>query len=235
LWAAYALCDLDPEFHALTEWYAAYEGGALRSLVLLFNGFDPPAIVTMGDAPGIDAILNSELHSRKIYLNVRDEHMPAIRAHYALDSHEPMWRMVLNAQDFQPVPGKVINLALEHAHELVRLYAIGGGNAFAASQMNSGTFYAVEETGCIVAVAGTHVMSERQSAAAVGNVFTHPEHRGCGHGTLATSAVCMDLIKRGVQTIVLNVAKDNAAAIRIYERLGFKKYVPYNEGVASRV
>jgi ribosomal protein S18 acetylase RimI-like enzyme len=234
-WAAYALCDLDPEFHALTEWYGAYEDDALRSLSLLFNGFDPPAIVTMGETRGVDAILNSALRAPTIYLNVRDEHMPAIRRHYTLETHEPMWRMVLDAQAFRPVGGEAVSLTSRRARELAQLYDRGGGNAFAASQMDSGTFYGVEQDGCIIAVAGTHVMSERYSAAAVGNVFTHPEHRGRGFGAVVTSAVCVDLIRRGIQTIILNVAKENAAAIRVYERLGFRKYAPFNEGVVRRV
>jgi len=52
--------------------------------------------------------------------------------------------------------------------------------------------------------------------------------------TLTTSAVCAELIRRGIRTIVLNVAQSNASAIHVYEKLGFKRYLPFNEGVAVR-
>lgn len=234
LWSAYALGDLDPELNAMSEWYGAQEGDALQSLALLFKGFDPPALFTMGDARGVAVILDAALRAPDVYLNVPDAHMAAIRAHYVLRSHEPMWRMILDAQAFRAVRGAVVHLTPQYTRELEELYLIGGGNAFTARQMLSGAFYGVEQFGQLIAAAGTHVVSEMQSAAAVGNVFTHPEYRGHGYATLATSAVCADLIRRGMRTIVLNVAQTNDAAIRIYERLGFRKYMPFNEGVASR-
>jgi ribosomal protein S18 acetylase RimI-like enzyme len=234
LWAAYALGDLDPNLNKLSEWYAAEDDRRLRSLVLLFKGFDPPALFAMGDAQGVATILGSALRAPRVYLSLRDEHMPAVRAHYRLGAVEPMWRMALRPAEFRPVRGSVTHLTPQYTKELERLYTLGGGDAFTPSQVFAGAFFGVEERGRLIAAAGTHVLSETYSTAAVGNVFTHPDRRGQGQAAVVTSAVCSELIRRGIRTIVLNVAQSNGAAIHVYEKLGFKKVLTFNEGVAAR-
>ena len=234
LWAAYGLGDLEPNLSKLSEWHGADDEGGLCALALLFKGFDPPALFTLGDAQGIALILDAALRAPRVYLNVREEHMPAIRARYRIETREPMWRMTLQPGEFRPVRGAVMPLTPQHTEHLKRLYRLGGGDAFAPSQVVEGAFFGVEAGGVLIAAAGTHVLSEAYSVAAVGSVFTHPDYRGKGYAVMTTSAVCVELIRRGIRTIVLNVAQSNAAAIRVYEKLGFKKYVPFVEGHAAR-
>ncbi len=233
-WSAYALADLEPDLYRSTEWYGAETEEGLQTLAMVFKGFDPPALFTMGDAHGIALILGAAMRAPRVYLNVRDEHMLAIRAHYRVAQHVPMWRMTLDPRDFRPVRGAVTDLTPQYTRDLEELYALGGGHAFTPSQVYDGAFFGIEQRGRLVAAAGTHVLSEAQAVAAVGNVYTHPDHRGQGYATRTTSAVCANLIQRGIRTIVLNVAKSNEAAIRIYEKLGFKHCLPYNEGIAIR-
>jgi predicted GNAT family acetyltransferase len=105
-------------------------------------------------------------------------------------------------------------------------------DAFDASQLASRAFYGVWEAERLVAVAGTHVVSEARGVAAVGNVFTHPAYRGRGLATITTAAVVEDLLRRpGMTTIVLNVARENLPAVRCYESLGFWAFYAYHEGV----
>jgi ribosomal protein S18 acetylase RimI-like enzyme len=233
-WAAYALGDLEPELRRQSDWYGAADEAGLRALTLLYKGFDPPTLFSLGEPQGIALILGAALRAPRVCLSVRDEHLPAIRARYQIDHHEPMWRMTLQPDDFRAMSGHVVALTPQYAHDLGRLYALGGGDAFRPGQIYDGAFFGVEERGRLIAAAGTHVLSETYSAAAVGNVFTYPDRRGQGYAQATTSAVCAELIRRGIRTIVLNVAQSNAAAIHVYERLGFKKYVPFNEGVAIR-
>ncbi|HJN18012.1 MAG TPA: GNAT family N-acetyltransferase [Armatimonadota bacterium] len=58
------------------------------------------------------------------------------------------------------------------------------------------------------------------------------DRRGQGLGTTATTAVARTLVEMGIRTIALNVAQTNAVAIRAYERVGFRKYCEFYEGVA---
>lgn len=234
LWTAYAIGDLEPAMRPLCEWHGAEEGGQLCALTLLYKGFHPSALFTLGNSQGLALIIGSAMRVPEVYLNAREEHLPTLQAHYRIPTPEPMWRMALKPEEFRPVAGPVTHLTPQYTRELQRLYAMGGGDAFTPSQVFAGAFFGVEERGLLVAAAGTHVLSETYGAAAVGNVFTQPEHRGRGYAARVTSAVCAELIRRGVQTIVLNVSQKNVAAIHIYEKLGFKKSMPFVEGVAVR-
>ena len=51
-----------------------------------------------------------------------------------------------------------------------------------------------------------------------------PVASGKGHGAATTRALCLALREQGITTIGLNVTADNAAAISMYERLGFRLY-----------
>ena len=86
-----------------------------------------------------------------------------------------------------------------------------------------------------IAVAGTHLVAPRESVAAIGNVYTHRDHRGRGLGAAATGAVATELLARGFRTIVLSVEEGNAAAIHVYERLEFRFHCSFIEGDAERV
>ena len=64
--------------------------------------------------------------------------------------------------------------------------------------------------------------------------MTDPDYRNRGYASLVTGAVCAEIIRRGIGTIALNVAQSNPAAIHVYEKLGFKKVMPFYEGIALR-
>ena len=118
---------------------------------------------------------------------------------------------------------------------LEALYAHGGGDAFRQRSLELGVFYGVFDGERLVSVAGTHIVSECERIAALGNVMTHPAYRGRGLATMTTGAVCEELLDRGIELIGLSVSRSNEAAIRVYEKIGFKRHVPFYEGTASRI
>jgi predicted GNAT family acetyltransferase len=79
--------------------------------------------------------------------------------------------------------------------------------------------------------AAERTSSSLLGVAAVGNVYTHPAYAP-GPLPRTTAAVVQALLQRqSLRTIVLNVARDNAAALRCYERLEFRPFCGYHEGV----
>jgi RimJ/RimL family protein N-acetyltransferase len=56
----------------------------------------------------------------------------------------------------------------------------------------------------------------------IGGVYTHPNHRNKGYATLATSTVTEEALKHA-ETAALFVRSDNLPAIRVYEKIGYKK------------
>jgi RimJ/RimL family protein N-acetyltransferase len=232
-YAAYAIGDLEPSLFAQCQWYGAEASGGLRALALLFAGLEPPVLFVMGQVPGLSMILGSALRPPRVFVTCRPEHLPAVRAFYNLGTPERMLRMILHPADFRPVPGEVTRLSPAYTKELERLYSMGWGNAFKPYQVAQGVFYGVERKGWLVATAGTHIVSPTHGVAAVGNVFTDPDHRNQGYGTICTSAVVEDLLARRLD-VVLNVSAANDAAIHIYQRLGFRTYCRFIEVVGVR-
>ena len=233
IYAAYAIGDLEPSLFAQCQWFGAENDGEMIALALFFTGLQPPALFTMGDGDGVATILDSALRPRRAYFTCRAEHLPVVEASYALDEIEKMFRMALTSADFQPVPGPTIKLDISHLDALRQLYRLGGGDAFAPYQLRDGVYYGVEVGGQLVSAAGTHLVSPTFGVAGVGNIFTHPNHRRRGYGTACTSQVVQGLLIRNLD-IVLNVNRENAEAIRVYERLGFCKHCPYIEVVGNR-
>jgi predicted GNAT family acetyltransferase len=77
-------------------------------------------------------------------------------------------------------------------------------------------------------VAGVHVYSEAEGVAMLGNIATRPAQRGRGLARAATAALAVALAQRA-RHIGLNVKADNAPALRLYERLGFRTEFVYEE------
>ena len=234
-WADYALGDLEPELYQFTEWYGVVDEGVLIALAMLFKGFEPPIFFAMGQGRGLELILDRVVREPRIGLSVREEHLPIVDRYYCTDARIPMWKMGLDASEFRPVASDgVRRLTMSDVPDLLALYTFGGGDAFQPKEIESGVFFGLRQNGRLVAVAGTHVVSKSGRIAALGNVMTHPHHRGQGLATIATCAVCAALIEQGIETIGLSVARANASAIRVYEKLGFTKHVPFHEGMAVR-
>ncbi len=233
-YAAYAIGDLEPGFSEQCHWFGADMAGVLRSLVLLFEGLDPPALFLMGEPVGLAMILRAALRPDTVWFTCRESHLLALQTHYLTGEIDYMWRMTLSAADFHPVTSfGVERLGPGYVNELTRLYASARGNAFSPYQLALGVFYGVKDRGRLVSAAGTHIVASTMGLAAVGNVCTYPEYRGRGYATRSTSAVCAELLAMSLD-VVLNVAQNNADAIHVYKKLGFEVCCPFVEGVAHR-
>jgi ribosomal protein S18 acetylase RimI-like enzyme len=233
-YAAYALGDLEPGFFEECQWFGADLEGELRSLILLYEGMDPPALFCMGEPAGITLILGAALWPASVMFTCPEAHLPAVKAHFRTGEIDAMLRMTLAASDFRPVDSSgVERLGPSYAGELARLYTCAHGNAFSPYQLAQGAFYGIKEEGRLVSAAGTHIVAKTMKIAAVGNVCTYPEQRGRGYATFCTSAVCAELLGMGLD-VVLNVERGNAPAIHVYQKLGFRVYCPFVEGIAVR-
>ncbi|MHA1469231.1 MAG: GNAT family N-acetyltransferase, partial [Candidatus Asgardarchaeia archaeon] len=60
------------------------------------------------------------------------------------------------------------------------------------------------------------------SVALIREVYTHPSFRNKGLATSVCSAISKELLSLSKE-VILWVAKDNLPAIRVYEKIGFKK------------
>jgi ribosomal protein S18 acetylase RimI-like enzyme len=228
-WSLYALADLDDGMFEHCDWWALPRG-----LALVFRALAIRPVFVLGDAVATKKLLET-LPETKGYLNLKTHQVDAAEGIYRYRERHEMRRMFLDA--FQPRSGITEPLRAKDCSDVEHLYASGdgGGIAFAPFQLETGFFRGIRRAGELVAVAGVQVASRNEGVAAVGNIFTRPDCRGQGLAQTVTSAVAAAIREAGIQTIGLNVESTNAAAIRAYERVGFRTHFSYSEGIADRL
>lgn len=241
-WAVYALADLAPELSALAEWHIASQGRP--GLLLVYRGFRPPVLFAhlaqRGTLAELAPLLAEVADDPEFYLSVRPEVAGLLCDNgYQIHGEKRMLRMVVDPGRFIPRGRAAVRLGPADYEALASLYADGDAAGerplfFDAAMLRHGVYYGICESGVLVAAAGTHVLAEQEGVAGIGNVYTRRDRRGSGLGSEVTAAVTAELLRRRVGTVALNVSENNAAAIRVYERLGFARYCAYREGIAIR-
>lgn len=227
----YALGDLDEPFWSASRWYR--RGDAVVGAVGLPDDEGTAAYaMSTRDPDGTLTLLAELAPALPSGLLVVGEvgAAEALRAVRPLVWDGPHQRYELVAPASVPAPDdRVVPLGPAAVDELRSLYASEPGAAFFRSHMLvADSFVGIRVGGRLVAASGTHVVSERHGVAAIGAVFTHPDHRGRGLGRAVTAGTIHRIVDR-VAVIGLNVASGNTAARRIYESIGFTPIHDYEE------
>ena len=244
----YALADLDePVWSSSTWWIHDQAAVGLVGLPGADGTASGPTVVyavSTADAPGSLA-LAAELAAGRLSRPLPDTLATgplAIAAAMESAGRSILWhrtyhRYHLSDPSAVPAPTDlasepVLPLGPQHADELAKLYAVDPGAAFFLPQMLADqTFVGIRRGGQLVPAAGTHVLSDTYSVAAIGAVFTHPDHRGAGLGAAVTAGVIARLEQRRhpIEVIGLNCADRNESAKRIYLAMGFRPTLGYEE------
>ncbi|HEX2171152.1 MAG TPA: GNAT family N-acetyltransferase [Dehalococcoidia bacterium] len=246
-YAAYAIGVLEDRSFARSDWTLAEgpDSGApdpagappLRAVGAVYRGYQPSFGFLMGPSPLVREILADGLRPYQAYFSCRPSHLDEVRAFYETGAEELMIRMRITVETFRPVhedgPRQPVRLASYQVGTLNRLYARGVGSILTKALMDEGIYYGVFAGAELAAVAGTHFIAPTYGIAAVGNVFTHPSHRGRGLAKTCTSAVTAALLKH-CPDVVLNVHADNEPARWVYRRLGFQDHCPFVEVLGTR-
>jgi ribosomal protein S18 acetylase RimI-like enzyme len=246
VWAVYALADLQPALVGDCRWLTGTSPDG-DALVLLYQGLQPPVLFTLGQPAVLAAVLAQAAQDpadlpHASYVSIREEHLPVVAGYYDLAADtRPMRRMVLvdpqAALRTASAEYAVSRLNGTHVPDVQRLLARGGPftpDAFSPSQVDAGVFYGVFAGAELLAVGGTHVVDFTTGIAAIGNMYTHPDHRRRGHSAAVLRAIVRELLDRNVTTIVLNVDQRNPGAQALYLAHGFIVHVPYVEGKGNR-
>jgi ribosomal protein S18 acetylase RimI-like enzyme len=227
-YAAYALAQLDPGLFRLSEWYAA-SGPDGAGLVLHSRGGLGRALFVLGHPTAVEAALSLHPGPRFSFGSLRPEHRQSIEKFFVCTRPQTMLRMSVTRARFKPVDGEAVRLTGRDISAINRLYATeSGSSAYHARHIEEGTYCGVSVNNLLVSIAGTHVVSEGEGVAVVGNVFTHPMYRGQGLATIATSAVTAELIGC-CPLVVLTVESENRPAVAIYHRLGYETQCTLHE------
>lgn len=233
----YALGDLDDFFWPFTTWYALEDGNNVRAILLLYTAFETPTVMALSD-PSYDALHELLRGARRFlpsrfYAHLSSGWRDALGPNLKVDSRGPHLKMALVEPSLQASGiDNAIRLTQADVDDLRALYKVGyPANWFDPRQIDVG-YYGVRVDGKLVSAAGAHVYSPGHRVAALGNIVTHPDHRGRGYAAAATAKLCLEL-SATTDHIGLNVKADNAAAIACYQRLGFRPVAEYEEATIT--
>lgn len=245
IWSVYALADLQPTFAPHCRW-EVMQGDKGAAVFLIFTALQPPIFFVIGETAAVAEGLATRTLPDRVYVTVRSEHYALLSEYYTwVEAPHPMVRMVrdasgpivtptnTSAERAYPTGPTAVRLYPADADAIRALYRHGGPftpDYFEPYQLDDGVFYGVkDEQGALSAVGGTHIIDWQTGVGAIGNMYTHPAHRGKGCATAVLGAIVAELIARNVTTIVLNVDERNAVARGLYERYGFVSYCTFIE------
>lgn len=228
-WSVFALADLHPSVAHHCQWHTAGD-----AVMLLYTGFDPPVLFTHGDVTE----LLPQLDAARVSLQIKPETLPLLKRTYRIEHLRTMWRMVLEKPT--PAPTQTHKLTADHLKALETLHEDGRATGeapefFAPFMLTDGVFHGLSVNGELVAAAGTYMVVPEEGVAAIGHVYTRRDQRGQGYAGLVTSAVAAELAAKGCGVIALNVEQHNTSAVRVYEKLGFRRHCAFHEGVAVKL
>jgi RimJ/RimL family protein N-acetyltransferase len=222
VYAAYALGQLEPALFPQTEWWLA-RGTTGEALLLHSRGGLGNALWAAGDLRALDAALSLHPGPHETFLTCEPQHAPVVARHFHLTQPQSMMRLQVTAETFRPLAGEARLLSGPDVRQVNRLYRSEGTPTFyAPAHIEQGVYFGIYLEGRLASVAGTHAVSPTYGIAVVGNVYTHPSHRNQALGTIATSAVTEALL-RTCRQVVLSVEPANRAAVRLYEKLGYRQ------------
>ncbi|MGC1212332.1 MAG: GNAT family N-acetyltransferase [Micromonospora sp.] len=233
---AYQLGDLDDFFWPYTSWFRRGD-----QVALLYHGVELPTLLAFAappDSAELAALLTdlAPLLPARLWAHLSPGLDATLERWFHLEDAAPHHRMALTdpARLARVTPAGA-PLRPADLPELLALYAAAyPGNWFDPRMLDTGQYVGIREAGELVAVAGVHVWSPTWRVAALGNVTTHPRVRGRGLAGAAVAALCARL-REGVDHVTLNVRADNAAAVRLYQRLGFTPVADFVEcGLRAR-
>jgi len=239
---AYHLGDLDDFHFEDCQWAAIYgRSPRIDDVILIYTGLETPTVLAFGLSERFGDLLDGmlDLFPERFHCHFQEMSRGIFLRRYRekpLGTH-----LKMKLVNFAPVSdidtACIVRLDGSHEPRLRALYDTAyPDNYFDSRMLATGKYF-----GCLVddrlhaddrlqAVAGVHVCSDEYNVAALGNITTHPDHRGKGLAAALTSHLTAELVDEG-KLVCLNVKADNLPAIRCYEKLGFEVVYEHEEAL----
>lgn len=220
----------NPVWHALTGRHARFAEG--DALARRYPAAVTPIAALAHPSPAAYASL-ARLLGRRGTAGLLFEEPPALPSGFRLVHTVPVLQMLQEAP--VPVPDGVAidDLSPADGAEMLALVQRTQPGPFGPRTPELGDYVGVRTEGRLAAMAGVRLMPDGFTE--ISAVCTHPAHRGRGYSQALVAALSRRLRERG-EVPFLHVRPDNADAVHVYEKLGFRTrrtlYVGIVEAVA---
>jgi ribosomal protein S18 acetylase RimI-like enzyme len=220
LFAIYDLLE-EPEN---TTTSLAIEEGRILGYLLRYSGLAHPTAIIRGSRPAVARLLD-EVQGQKMVLFLDSEARDMAEERLNPTSVIPEDLMVVGPNGAKlPTRNPARRLGPGDAPGILALYSdpepTRENPEMYAKCAEKHVVFGVFRDDKFASVAGT--WTETEEGWIVGGVYTSPPHRGRGFASMATSAVTREALKNARQS-TLFVVSSNEPAIRVYERLCYRK------------
>lgn len=213
----------DPEH---TTMYVAFENGTFKGYLLVYTALDFPSVILECENDVAEKLIKYApnngfiMHIPKNLLSITRDRFPNAK-HYVEN-----W-MLVKRGEASFLKSKLVRRlqTKEDAFKLATLISIRKDRLRRTMKkyvdlISKQPIYGVFVKDKLISYAGSFI--QLPQVWMIGGVYTHPKHRNKGYATLATSAVTEEALKNA-ETAALFVRSDNYPAIKIYEKIGYKK------------
>lgn len=192
--------------------------------------YDARILSTRGEPDSVNVLLRDTKLMQPTF-NVEPLHLSRVEEYYELiepkdqaSAKFPSAKIITNAvmradkETFTPVLGhKVTRLDTTHTESVGALF---DAEASRTNELLQGPAYGIYEGNRLVSFASSPNTFEDLSV--IRGVYTAGDRRGRSYAASVCSALAKEILEQG-RTPFLYVSKDNDSAIRVYEKLGFKR------------
>jgi RimJ/RimL family protein N-acetyltransferase len=218
------LGDLYQPLLRVSSIYAAIEDDCVSGVCSIYHAYSTPSLVLGSGTSAAKRVLineaSGEISDHFISLCQPDE-VNLFKEHSVILHRHPEQQMVTDSPKHVEIGNvKVSKVSKNDLEMLSKFYAEHHTEAWTPIQFRAGPHYCVKSDDQIVSAAGVHVAAPQ--IVQLGNIITDEAWRNRGFGTACTSALAADMASKG-RIISLFVRTDNVPAIRMYEKLGFRK------------
>jgi ribosomal protein S18 acetylase RimI-like enzyme len=225
--ASYFIGDLSERYWPRCRWFAKWDDGNIRALVLLYRHPTWPTILTLGPTEDIEHIARQCAADWpvKCHAHLQVEHVDPMGVLFRLSGQSPVLQMACEPGCFMPrhisTGRAVVQLKRSDEPQIKSLLNDYPENFFAVEDLDSGYYVGIYEDSTLLSMAGVHVVSSEFGVAALGNIVTKSDRRRQGYAIQCTQELVRRLLEIA-SVVTLNVVETNAPAIAMYRGLGFK-------------
>jgi ribosomal protein S18 acetylase RimI-like enzyme len=209
-----------------TTMYAAFKNGSLKGYILIYTALEFTSVILECESDVAEELIEYA-PKNSFVMHVSPNLLPIIKRKFPHAKHYVEDWMLVESDDAAFFRSKLVRRlrAEADASKLATLLSSRKDRTTGTVKkyvelISKQPIYGVFLNGELVSYAGSFI--QLPQVWMIGGVYTHPKHRSKGYATLATSAVTEEALKNA-EAAALFVRSDNYSAIKVYEKIGYKK------------